>query len=407
MMKCAPPDNDIMNTMIIAKIGELSMKKKMNKRRVLTALALCSLILSSTAFGFDGISQVAAKQNSVAASKAFRADASGTRLRYAVKGKNKPMARSKTPFGQHGRLSVGHAKGFKQPVILDKHKKYVQLRGVSTHGLQWYPQYVNQKAMRSLRDEWGINTVRLAVYPREGGYLEGSQAKMDAKIKTAVKAADKLGMYVIIDWHVLNYNPNDDLAQVQNFFKTYAAKYKNNAHVIFEICNEPTHTKWFDGSGRDLYTYCKTVSKTIRDSGSDAIILCGTNTWSQDIDEVAKKPLGVKNVMYTLHFYAGTHRDDVQNKLKQAVDSKTPIFASEFGICDASGNGGYDIDNANRWMTLLTNNGISFTCWSLCNKDESASCLKPSCDKTSQWQASDLNTTGIWLVNTCRKLGQI
>ena len=406
-MKCAPPDNDIMNTMIIAKIGEFSMKKKMNKRRVLTALALCSLILSSTAFGFDGISQVAAKQNSVAASKAFRADASGTRLRYAVKGKNKPMARSKTPFGQHGRLSVGHAKGFKQPVILDKHKKYVQLRGVSTHGLQWYPQYVNQKAMRSLRDEWGINTVRLAVYPREGGYLEGSQAKMDAKIKTAVKAADKLGMYVIIDWHVLNYNPNDDLAQVQNFFKTYAAKYKNNAHVIFEICNEPTHTKWFDGSGRDLYTYCKTVSKTIRDSGSDAIILCGTNTWSQDIDEVAKKPLGVKNVMYTLHFYAGTHRDDVQNKLKQAVDSKTPIFASEFGICDASGNGGYDIDNANRWMTLLTNNGISFTCWSLCNKDESASCLKPSCDKTSQWQASDLNTTGIWLVNTCRKLGQI
>lgn len=120
---------------------------------------------------------------------------------------------------------------------------------------------------------------------------------MDAKIKTAVKAADKLGMYVIIDWHVLNYNPNEDLSQAQRFFKTYAAKYKNNAHMIFEICNEPTNTKWYDGSGRDLYTYCKTVAKTIRDSGSSAIILCGTNTWSQDVDEVAKKPLGIKNVM--------------------------------------------------------------------------------------------------------------
>ena len=383
------------------------MKKKISTRRVWTVLALCSLILSSTAFGWGGMGRVAAKQNSVAAAKAFQADASGTRLRYAIKKKNKPVARSNTPFGQHGRLSVGHAKGFKQPVILDEHKKYVQLRGVSTHGLQWYPQYVNQKAMRTLRDEWGINTVRLAVYPREGGYLEGSQAQMDAKIKTAVKSAGKLGLYVIIDWHVLNYNPNDDLAQAQRFFKTYAVKYKNNAHVIFEICNEPTHTKWFDGSGQDLYTYCKILSKTIRDSGSDAIILCGTNTWSQDVDEVANKPLGVKNVMYTIHFYAGTHRDDVQNKLKQAVDSKTPIFASEFGICDASGNGGYDIDNANRWMTLLTHNGISFTCWSLCNKDESASCLKPSCGKTSQWRASDLNTTGIWLMNTCRKLSQI
>ena len=382
------------------------MRKRM-RHNVTAAAVICSLILSFTAFGFGGMGRVAAKQSSVSAAKAFQADASGSSLNYSVKGRTTAIAKSKTPFGRHGKLSVGRAKGFKQPVILDKHKKFVQLRGVSTHGLQWFPQYVNKAAMRSLRDEWGINTVRLAVYPKEGGYLQGSQDQMDAKIKTAVKAADKLGMYVIIDWHVLNYNPNDDLSQAQRFFKTYATKYKNNAHVIFEICNEPMNTKWYDGSGRDLYTYCKTVAKTIRDSGSSAIILCGTNTWSQDVDEVAKKPLGIKNVMYTIHFYAGTHRDDVQNKLKQAVDSKTPIFASEFGICDASGNGGFDIDNANRWMTLLTHNGISFACWSLSNKDESASCLKPSCDKTSKWQASDLNTTGIWLVNTCRKLSQI
>ena len=382
------------------------MRKRM-RHNVMAAAVICSLILSFTAFGFGGMGRVAAKQSSVSAAKAFQANASGSSLSYSVKGRTTSMAKSKTPFGWHGKLSVGYTKGFKQPVILDKHKKFVQLRGVSTHGLQWFPQYVNKAAMRSLRDEWGINTVRLAVYPREGGYLQGSQDQMDAKIKTAVKAADKLGMYVIIDWHVLNYNPNDDLAQAQRFFKTYATRYKKDAHVIFEICNEPTNTKWYDGSGRDLYTYCKTIAKTIRDSGSSAIILCGTNTWSQDVDEVAKKPLGIKNVMYTIHFYAGTHRDDVQNKLKQAVDSKTPIFASEFGICDASGNGGYDIDNANRWMTLMTNNGISFTCWSLCNKDESASCLKPSCGKTSKWQASDLNTTGIWLINTCRKLDKI
>ena len=66
------------------------MKKKISTRRVWTVLALCSLILSSTAFGWGGMGRVAAKQNSVAAAKAFQADASGTRLRYAIKKKNKP-----------------------------------------------------------------------------------------------------------------------------------------------------------------------------------------------------------------------------------------------------------------------------------------------------------------------------
>lgn len=207
---------------------------------------------------------------------------------------------TETPFEAHGDLHVGRSGSLTAPTILDSEGKPFQLRGASTHGVQWFPEYINEDTFRTLRDDWGINTIRLALYPREGGYLQGAGDRMDAKIREGVSAAQKLGMYVILDWHVLNYNPNDDLEQAKAFFRTYASQYASVGNVIFEICNEPVNTPWYDGSSRDLYTYEKTIAGVIRGCGSNAVILCGTNTWSQDIDEVARKPLstaGVENVM--------------------------------------------------------------------------------------------------------------
>ena len=311
-----------------------------------------------------------------------------------------------TPFESHGDLHVGRSGSLTAPTILDKDGKPFQLRGASTHGVQWFPEYISEDSFRTLRDDWGINTIRLALYPREGGYLQGSRDRMDAKIREGVSAAQKLGMYIILDWHVLNYNPNDDLEQAKAFFRTYAAQYASVGNVIFEICNEPVNTPWYDGSSRDLYTYEKTIAGVIRGCGSNAVILCGTNTWSQDIDEVARKPLstaGIENVMYTFHFYAASHYDSLKNKLKTALQSGTPVFVSEFGICDASGNGSYDTNNADSWINLLNANNISFCCWSLCNKAEAASYIRSDCTKTSGWAVSDLTVTGKWYRELCRK----
>lgn len=332
---------------------------------------------------------------------------SATGLKYSVVGTVKNVAYAETPVGQHGALSVKKVAAYAAPTIVDKAGKAVQLRTVSTHGVQWFPGYVNKAAFQSLRDEWGINAVRLALYPREGGYLQGNQSLMDSKIEEGVEAAKELGMYVIIDWHVLSYNPNEDLESAKTFFKKYATKYKDYNNVIFEICNEPTGTPWYNGSGNDLYTYCKKVSQVIRDCGNDSIIICGTNDWSQRVDEVATKPLkndGFENIMYSIHFYAATHYDNIKNNFKSAIASGTPVFASEFSACDASGNGGYDFDNADDWMRLFKENNISYACWSLCNKAESASLLSSSCSKTSGWTASDLSENGVWLINTSRAL---
>lgn len=337
--------------------------------------------------------------------------ATSNKLKYKVAGRTKNLSKSKTPFGIHGKLSLKTVKGYSSQIIVDKNGDPFQLRGASTHGIQWNEMspYVNKKAFHSLRDEWGVNTIRIAGYVTQGGYVSGGDAvrqKMESTFEKGVKAATDLGMYVIIDWHIHQENPWDYQNEAKAFFKKYAAKYKNNSHVIFEICNEPVGVSWYNGSGRDLYSYAKSIVKVIRGQKNNNLIICGTNTWSQDVDEVARKPLkadGFKNILYTFHFYSGSHYQDLMNKVKTAYQAKVPIFVTEFGICDASGNGNFDTANADAWIKLCDSYNISYCCWSLCNKNESASYLKPSCNKYYGWKASNLARTGIWLVNTYRK----
>ena len=331
------------------------------------------------------------------------------KLNYKLTGTTKDIPYAQTPVGKHGKLHLKKVAGYgNAPVIVDKNDNPYQLRGASTHGIQWDVgyNYVNKGAMQSLRDEWGVNLFRMACYVTQDGYTVGAQSRMDQKIEEGVQAAKELGMYVIVDWHIHAENPHTTKSWAKDFFKKYATKYKDYDNVIFEICNEPTNVQWYTGGGNDLYSYCKEIAGIIRDCGSDALIVCGTNTWSQDVEDVAKKPLkddGFEDILYTFHFYSGSHYADKMAKVKTATADGTPIFVTEFGICDASGNGGFDTANADAWIKLCDSYNISYACWSFCNKGESASYLSTSCSKTTGgYVASDLATTGIWLVNTYR-----
>lgn len=164
----------------------------------------------------------------------------------------------KTPFEKYGRLSV------KGSSLVDKNGKAVQLKGVSSHGMSWYPQYMNESSMRTMRDKWGVEVVRLAMYTAEyNGYCTGSAENrklLRKRIYDAVEAAEKLGMYVIIDWHILSdHDPATYQAQAKNFFKIMAKRYAKSDHVIYEICNEPNGgTNW-----GQIKKYAKSVIKTI------------------------------------------------------------------------------------------------------------------------------------------------
>lgn len=128
--------------------------------------------------------------------------------------------------------------------LCDQAGNPVQLRGVSTHGLAWYPGYVNPAFFTELRRDWNANVVRLALYTAENG--------------------------------------------------------------------------------------------------------------------------GWRDELYNL----------VRDRMAAAVRAGLPVFVSEFGICDASGNGTIDRTSADAWVAAMNELGISYACWNLSNKDEASRCSK-------------------------------
>ena len=116
------------------------------------------------------------------------------------------------------------------------------------------------------------------------------------------------------------------------------------------------------------------------------------------MDQAAADPIrDQKNIMYTLHYYAATHKEDLRAKAEVAIKSGLPIFVTEFGICDASGSGGIDYDQAQKWFDFLNQNKISFVAWNLSNKGETSAILSSSCSKTADFTDADLSTSGKWL----------
>ena len=273
----------------------------------------------------------------------------------------------------------------------------VQLRGVSTHGLAWYPDYVNETLFQELHELWNVNVVRLAMYTAEyGGYCTGGdKGQLKQLIRDGVEYASNQNMYVIIDWHILSDgDPNTYKEEAKNFFGEMSAEFADRENVLYEICNEPNGgTSW-----SRVKEYANEIIPVIRENDLDAVILVGTPNWSQYVDQAAADPITEwDNIMYTLHFYAATHKDSLRQTMAAAVDGGLPVFVSEFSICDASGNGGIDEAQAEAWVEIMNRYGISYVAWSLSNKNETSALIKSSCNKTSGLFEDDLSGTGKWL----------
>ena len=301
-----------------------------------------------------------------------------------------PSVDDSTPYGQHGALHVENGK------LTDAGGNTVQLCGMSTHGIAWFPQYINYDSFRTLRDDWNTNCIRLAMYTAEyGGYCAGGdKEQLKQLVRDGVSYATELGMYVIVDWHILSdCDPNQNKDEAIAFFREMSEAFADNDNVLYEICNEPNSGTSWDS----IKSYAEEVIPVIREQKPDAVILVGTPTWSQEIDKAAASPLTFDNVMYTLHFYAGTHKDDLRNRLETCAQNNLPVFVSEFGMCDASGNGANDFDSTTKWLDLLNKYQISFCCWNLANKDESSSVFKAASTALSDWTDEDFNESGRWI----------
>ena len=282
----------------------------------------------------------------------------------------------------------------------------VQLTGVSSHGLSWYPEYVTADSIKSLRANLGINVIRLAVYTSDyNGYCVGGeeiQNVLKDNIDQAVKAATDSDMYVILDWHILNDgDPNEYKAQSIQFFGEMVRKYKDNENVIYEICNEPNG----DVSWADIKRYAREVIPVIRNVNKDALILVGTPDWSSDLESATEDPLDFDNIMYTYHFYAASHKSSARDALAEALEAGLPVFISEYGFTSADGDGAIDKKEASKWLELIDEYKLSSCIWNLSNKDEASALINSDCDKTADFEYQDFSEQGQYFFDLLKSDG--
>lgn len=285
------------------------------------------------------------------------------------------------PVKEHGQLSVSGTQ------LIDEHGKVIMLAGVSYGWHNWWPRFYNKESVKWLRDDWSCSIVRAAmgVGPQKS-YLdlpEWSKATIEAVVQGAIDN----DIYVIIDWH--SHEIRTDEAKA--FFSEMAKKYGKYPNIIYEIFNEPVRDSW-----QDVKTYSTEVIKAIRQFDSGNIILVGSPHWCQDLHIVADDPItGFKNLMYTMHFYAATHKQSLRDRCNYALGKGIPIFVSESAGMEASGNGPINYDEWNVWIDWMKQNHFCWISWSIADKNETCSMLNPSASSEGNWKEIDLKESGV------------
>ncbi|WP_437969452.1 glycoside hydrolase family 5 protein [Sorangium sp. So ce260] len=289
-----------------------------------------------------------------------------------------------TPVERHGQLKV------KDGNIVGDHGVPVQLKGMSLFWSQW-SDYYNANVVNSVADNWKATVIRAAMgIENEGGYLEDAGGQK-AKAKAIADAAIAKGLYVILDWH--DHNANNHQEQARSYFREVAQTYKNVPNVIFEVFNEPLNThNW-----GTVKSYAETVIADIRGQGANNLVIVGSPNWSQDADVAADNPINDPNVAYTLHFYAATHKNGLREKAQRAIDKGLALFVTEWGTCAADGDGALDLGESGTWLDFLDAHNISWANWSLGDKDEACSALRPRANPMGNWTDNDLTESGKWV----------
>jgi endoglucanase len=290
-----------------------------------------------------------------------------------------------TPIDTHGAL---HVEGGR---LLDQHGKPVALAGPSFFwsNTGWgQEKFYNADAVKIFATDWHASVVRAAMgVDAKGGFLQ--DPANEKRVETLVDAAIANGVYVIIDWHSHHAEQYSD--QAIAFFQRMARQYGRTPNVIYELYNEPLK----DVSWRQtIKPYAEKVVAAIRAIDPDNLIVVGTPTWSQDVDLAAADPLEGSNLLYSLHFYAGTHKQSLRDKADVAMRKGAPLFVTEWGSVDADGNGAVDVAQTRRWQDYLRAHCLSQAQWAVSDRKEGASLFKPGTSGSGPWTDADLTDSG-------------
>ncbi len=297
---------------------------------------------------------------------------------------------AQSPLAANGKLSVSGTQ------LVNKNGTAIQLRGMSTHGTQWYTEDYNFNSLSVLVNKWGIDVFRIAMYPSDKpdatkNSYEGNPTFWKGYVDNLVDICGTLGVYSIIDWHVLTPgDPNDPtyLPMAKEFWDYMSKKHAGKNQVMYEICNEPNGVTW-----ATVKAYANIIIPIIRANDPNSIIIVGSPTWSSDVDIAATDPIKdpvdatklATNVMYTFHFYAASHSQSYRDKITAAMGKGLAIFVTEWGSTDASGGGTSNWTETQTWMDFLATNKISCANWSYSDKSETSAVLQPGSGALLLW----------------------
>lgn len=298
-----------------------------------------------------------------------------------------------TIVGMMGQLSLNGTS------IINENNEPISLKGMSLFWSQWAPDYYNEETIKWLRDDWECTVVRTAMGVESGGYLDNPQIEY-AKVTKVIDACITLGIYVIVDWH--DHHAEDHLESAKTFFSQISKTYSDYPNIIYEIYNEPLNVSWVNV----LKPYSESVINVIRENDPDNLIIVGTPNWSQDVDKVIGNKIQDENVLYSLHFYTGTHNEWLRTKASNAMSAGLPIFVSEYGISEASGNGKIDLNETNLWVSFMEEKNLSWCNWSVTNKDETSAILLPSTSSISGWAIEDLSEAGVIIRDYLKRMNE-
>ena len=300
-------------------------------------------------------------------------------------------ASAKEPEGGYARPSVNGKLWVKSAGLVDKEGREVVLKGVSMHGITWFPEFVNEDLIIQVSKEWDANLLRVPVYPDQ--YMADKETCLKL-VRRSIDAAVAADMYVIVDWHVMNEpDPNSHINEAREFFEEIASEYSKYPNLIYEICNEPNgETTW-----SEIRNYAYDMVPVIRQHDEKAVVIVGTPDYCKNLISAVRNPLKLDNIMYSLHFYASTHKEDLRREYSMAHEAGLPIFVSECGLSESSGTGTVDYESASIWFSLLADNNTSYAIWSLSNKNESSALFSPLYDPSERFTDEDLSGTGKWV----------
>ncbi len=310
-----------------------------------------------------------------------------------------PTATPGTPVAANGQLRVCGRQ------LCNKNGKAIQLRGMSTHGIQWYANCATSTSLTVLAQEWRADVLRISMYVQEGGY-ETDPRRFTDMVHNYIELATARGMYAIVDWHMLDPgDPNANLTRAKTFFAEIAQRHASKVNVLYEIANEPSGVAW-----STIKSYADQVIPVIRAQDPEAVVLVGTPDWSSlgvsgsggGVSAIAANPVTAANVMYVFHFYAASHGDLYYNTFAQATDT-LPMFVTEFGTQEYTGDGPNNFTMAQRYLDLMATKKVSWVNWNFSDDFRSGAVFTTGTCNTGAFSGTArLKPAGAWVRDRIR-----